>query len=213
MGLKKQGYTPKRRNSASRERKKIYIFATEGKNRTETLYFRNINKQNVRVVFTKGKATDPVGMMNVLIDTCEENDISDDMGDKAYCVFDLDNKTSKNSQIKTAEKKAKESKYNIKVITTGPCIELWFLLHFKYTTKSYNSNDDLIKDLKEYINDYEKSSDNIFEILEDKLDFAIKNAKKLERHNLEDGKKPHTVEFSPSSEVYKIFEDLNKKDN
>lgn len=43
MGLNKHGYTPKKRNSNSRKRKKIIFIATEGKNKTEKLYFKKLN--------------------------------------------------------------------------------------------------------------------------------------------------------------------------
>lgn len=59
MGLNKHGYTPKKRNSNSRKRKKIIFIATEGKNKTEKLYFKKYNSDKVQIRFAKGGSTDP----------------------------------------------------------------------------------------------------------------------------------------------------------
>ncbi len=40
-----------------------------------------------------------------------------------------------------------------------PSIELWFLLHFKYTTKEYVNCKELVKDLKEFLPEYQKKED------------------------------------------------------
>ena len=47
MGLNNRGYTPKKRNSNSRKRKKVIFIATEGKNKTERLYFKKFNSDNL----------------------------------------------------------------------------------------------------------------------------------------------------------------------
>ena len=44
--------------------------------------------------------------------------------------------------------------------------------------------------------------------LNGKLKKAIKNAERLEQHCAENRKRPHRVEFMPSTEVYKIFKDF-----
>ncbi len=51
MGLNKHGYTPKKRNSNSRKRKKIIFIATEGKNKTEKLYFKKFNSDACNLLF------------------------------------------------------------------------------------------------------------------------------------------------------------------
>ncbi|MCL2859106.1 MAG: RloB family protein [Oscillospiraceae bacterium] len=39
-----------------------------------------------------------------------------------------------------------------------PCFEIWYLLHFGYTTKCFTSNKKLVSELKSKIKDYDKSS-------------------------------------------------------
>ena len=127
-------------------------------------------------------------------------------GDKAYCVFDVDVDLNKNKIIKKAIKLANES--GIEIITSTPSIELWFLLHYEYTTASL-SNVDVIKKLKRYYPKYRKNI-NVFVDINRFVNKAIKNAKKLEKFQIDNKKIIGTVEANPSTEMYKIVEYLNK---
>lgn len=93
-----------------------------------------------------------------------------------YVLLDADSEQYKKEQIKEAISIGKNK--NVNVIISNPCFELWFLLHFEYTTKYFSSNRELIKELKRYIKNYEKNLD-VFTMLEDKQMDALKNAKKL----------------------------------
>ena len=48
---------------------------------------------------------------------------------------------------------------NIKVIINNPCLEYWYLLHFRQTNRYYDSCDSLMHDLKriDALSDYDKS--------------------------------------------------------
>ena len=91
-------------------------------------------------------------------------------------MLDADSEQYKKEQIKEAISIGKNKNEN--VIISNPCFELWFLLHFEYTTKYFSSNRELIKELKRYIKNYEKNLD-VFTMLEDKQMDALKNAKML----------------------------------
>ena len=79
----------------------------------------------------------------------------------AYCVFDTDTNKEKNIIINKAIELAKKNR--IIVITSSPCFEIWFLLHYIYTTASM-SNDDVIKALKKHYSKYEKNI-NIYPLI------------------------------------------------
>lgn len=136
---------------------------------------------------------------------------NDDLGDNdlAVCLVDADFDSSKDAQLKAAEKLIPKEK-NIKLIVSNPCFEIWFICHFIYTTRNYTNTDDVLKYLKTIIPDYEKNSLTVFDKLKNNgnEDDAIHNAKKLEQYCLTNQKKPHTVGFTPSTEVYKIFTDF-----
>ena len=137
------------------------------------------------------------------------NDLDLDLleDDIAYCVFDADIKLDKNKQILEAINLAKEN--NIIPIVSTPCVELWFLLHYEYSTAIVNNNE-VIERLKKYYPKYEKNC-NIYPSINDKLNKAISNAKKLEKYQLENERQLQTVETNPYTEMYKIVEELIKK--
>lgn len=195
----------KKRGKITRNKKPILLIATEGKNKTETIYFRNFkNKYNCNIVFCKGNDTDPISMIEVLNKEVKKLTEKEDI---AFCIFDSDVSVSKNIQISKAKNKINNKK--IKLIMSSPCIEIWFLNHFQYSTRCYNSNDEVIKELKKYIKSYNKGKD-IFEDINGKIHSAIDNSKNMEKYHLELGRASHTIECNPSTDVYKVVEEIMK---
>ena len=132
-------------------------------------------------------------------------DLQDD--DVAYCIFDTDVDPNKNKIIEEAIQLA--NKNNIKIITSSPCFELWFLLHYDYTTANMDS-EKVIKRLKEYYPKYEKNI-NIYPDIIKEIDLAIDRAKKIEKYQIDINRRIGTVEANPNTAVYKIVEYLMKK--
>ncbi len=101
----------------------------------------------------------------------------------------------KANQIQKLKKylKTLERKYeNVIIILNNPCLEFWFILHFKQTTKYFSKCSDAEKQLKKQLKDYEKTqkyftkhNDDIYLKLKSKLKTAITNAQKTKRKNLD----------------------------
>ena len=184
------------------------IIAVEGKNKTEKIYFSNFDdgKKEYSISFAKGNYTDPLNLVNMLIKEITKIGIDLDDGDEAYCIFDTDTNPNKNKMIREATKLAKEN--GIKVITSTPSFELWFLLHYEYTTASMTNNE-LIKKLKLHYPKYAKNVD-IYHDIKDMIECAIKRAKELEKYQLDNKKIIGTVEANPYTEVYKLIEKITK---
>ena len=196
----------------NRKPKNKIIIAVEGKNKTEKLYFNNFDdgKKSYSIMFAKGNDTDPLTLVKRLSEEIKRIGLDLTDGDIAYCVFDTDDNPNKNKIITEAKNLAKKN--NIKVITSTPSIELWFLLHYEYTTASMNT-EKVINKLKKYYPKYEKNI-NIYDAISSYLQTAIENSKKLERYKLTNNKIIGTVEANPSTEIYKIVEELlNEKYN
>lgn len=189
-----------------RKQKSKILIAVEGNNKTEKIYFNNFedSKKNFDISYARGNNTDPLKLVQMLIKEIKDNDLDLLDDDMAFCIFDTDIDPNKNKVIVNAIKLA--SKNNIKIITSSPCIELWFLLHYEYSTASM-SNDEVIKKLKNYYPKYKKNI-NIYLDIKDKMDIAIKNAKKLERYQKDNNVKIGTVEANPGTEIYKVIEYL-----
>lgn len=192
-----------------RKPKSKVLIATEGKNKTEKTYFSNFedSKKSYNVTYARGNNTDPLKLVKMLIKEIAELrlDLQDD--DVAYCIFDTDVDSNKNTIIEEAIQLAKKN--NINIITSSPCIELWFLLHYDYTTANMN-NEEVIRRLKKYYPKYKKNI-NIYPDIIEKIDLAIDRAKKLEKYQINSKQRIGTVEANPNTEVYKIVEYLMKK--
>lgn len=103
-------------------------------------------------------------------------------------------------------RKEAENIENVSVIINNPCLEFWFLLHYKKTSKRYTMCDDAGRDLKKYMKDYSKSEkfykrrhSNIYTILQPKIKDAINNGKSL-------GGFDQSMPNNALAEMYEIFE-------
>lgn len=193
----------------ARKQKSKILIAAEGKNKTEKTYFSNFEdgKKTYNITYARGNNTDPLKLVKMLIQEIDELklDLKDD--DVAYCIFDTDVDPNKNRIIEEAIQLARKN--NINVITSSPCFELWFLLHYDYTTANMDS-EEVIKRLKEYYPKYEKNI-NIYPDIIKEIDLAIDRAKKLEKYQTDNNRRIGTVEANPNTEAYKIVEYLIKK--
>lgn len=192
-----------------RKQKSKILIAAEGKNKTEKTYFNNFEdcKKTYNITYARGNNTDPLKLVKMLVKEIEKMGLDLQGGDVAYCIFDTDTNPDKNKIINEAIQLAKKN--NIKIITSLPCVELWFLLHYDYSTANM-SNEEVIKRLKKFYPKYEKNV-NIYPDIIKNLDKAIERAKKLEKYQLDNNRRIGTVEANPNTEFYKIVEYLIKK--
>lgn len=97
---------------------------------------------------------------------------------------------------------------NVSVLINTPCLEYWYLLHLKSTSKYYNSCKEVCKQFKStFLDGYEKSekyykTKNIYLMLKPYQSFAIDNAKRLGEFDMENYS-------TGKAGIYKIFELLN----
>lgn len=191
-----------------RKPKTKILIAVEGKNKTEKNYFNNFEngQRPYNISYARGTNTDPLNLVTMLIKEIKELGLNLQNGDMAYCVFDTDTNQEKNIIINKAIELAKKNR--IIVITSSPCFEIWFLLHYIYTTASM-SNDDVIKALKKHYSKYEKNI-NIYPYIKENLNEAILRSKRLEQYHLNNNHTIGNVEANPNTEVYKVIEYLTK---
>lgn len=198
----------KKRGIYTRKQKKLILISAEGKNETEKLYFSHFNQlQNeYHIIFAKGRHTDPEGVVKDLVKEMRQLDIRVREGDIAACFIDVDQYKNRYQQLSNALILARMN--GIEIYYSNPCFELWFLLHFRYSTKQYISNEELLDEIKQYIPMYKKSYD-VFHSLHPRIVIAIDNAKRLENYH---DKLQVTDRFKrlPSTDVYKIIGELTK---
>ncbi len=200
--MKKMVTKQEKRGIRKRIRRKMIVIGCEGNNITEKNYFQSLSMPNYRVIFAPGNDTDPVHIVNCVKKKIMQIDTM--KGDMAFCVFDIDNLEKQEKQFLEAKKIA--DKKSIQMISSNPCFEVWFLEHFIYTTKPFSHSKDVIEELKKYIPDYDKTK-NYSELLNDKLEIAMANCKKLELYHLE-CQHESILSKNPSSLVYEIFDKI-----
>jgi hypothetical protein len=201
--MTKRQISIKKRGSAQRKDKSVYLIITEGKNKTETLYLSHFQEQgkDYRIQFVKaGNNTDAESLYKILTAKWEENELSEEKGDKGFIVLDIDNDPLKAQKV---QKIIHDNRYPaIEFIVSNPTFEIWFLLHFKYTTRQYENGEAVIKDLKKYIERYAKNGD-YFDELQGGLKQALKYAQRLETHH---GDKPWpAVECNPRTDMGNVI--------
>lgn len=124
--------------------------------------------------------------------------------DTVFCVFDMDKiYRDPNIRRKYKEIKARHQSKRLIFIETNPCIEYWFLLHFEHTTRHFDTDAQLLAQLKNHIPDYAKSIQylnrkSIYKLLKEQQPMARSRAKKQR-------KKGHNIS---SSDMYKILDHL-----
>ena len=178
--MMRRSFNNHKRKSGSRMQKPIILIIAEGKNVTESQYFRTLqdrkSEYNIKVLIP-GHTTDPAGMKEKVEKFWKENDMDEGKGDLAFIVLDLDCDAEKAKLLKKLSAQSTISKF----IVSNPCFEVWFLLHFRYSTKGYYSSAEVVRDLRNFIPNYEKNTE-VNSIIEESLEDAYKNAKRLEKH-------------------------------
>ena len=123
--------------------------------------------------------------------------------DSIWCVFDKD---SFGSDFDNAIDKAK--KRGIEIAYSNESFEIWYILHYQYHV-SQNTRDQYLGILDRRLSEkYDKTSETMYQILQDKQSIAIQNAKKLEKFH-DDAQHFSPSERNPSTHVYRLIEALN----
>ena len=191
-----------------REPKKIILIVCEGE--TEKKYFNTFRTRyrnnNIKIHTDFILQNDSINLIKFtktkrsLVKDFDANE-----KDCAWCVFDVDNNTDK--VLKKVNDFAKKA--NIEIALSNPCIELWFLLHYKEVHSQISVQDSLSK-LKEFIPNYKKGKID-YTILSKNTQKAISNAKKLNKTHEKNQIDLITTKSNPSTQVFKLIESIDKK--
>ncbi len=117
-----------------------------------------------------------------------------------FVVFDHDNQAKRDEAFKLATSK------NITVIFSSICFELWFLFHYKNSTKAFASEGELEKELKKCLGmeGYEKNNFKHYSILKDKIATAKSNAEKIRLSVIDNNEGIEVFNLNPFTNVDKL---------
>ena len=206
MSRQKRTFAEKTRNKQNRKEKPMIIITAEGRNETESRYFRCFNTADcpyIIKIHKAGNVTDPTKLAASIRKQWKEEGAHKQIGDRALVIVDLDNSESKAKEIRRLKNGNDIEEY----IVSNPSFEVWYLLHFEYSTRSYIDAGAAIKELKKHHPGYEKTSD-MYPLLKEKMGEAIANAEKLEAYyNVEEHLHPD-VNCNPYTDVHKLVKKL-----
>lgn len=197
-----------RRKAAKRAPYDVVLIVCEGE-KTEPYYFKGLrshyrlNNANI-IISDKKPGSDPLSVVNHAIEKFKE----DPSYNKVFCVFDRDKHTTYDTALDKIRSTRLKNGAELHAITSIPCFEIWLLLHYTYTTSSFcaagnDSNCALVLSrLKSYISGYEKGNEDIFNIVNDRVEDALKNAKRLEEFHMTSGTD------NPSTRIHKLVKYL-----
>lgn len=202
-----------KRSAGNNQPRKNFLIVVEGQE-TEYNYFNNLKRElrlpTIKIEIVSAGGGDPLVIVNEAKKVL--NNSKFDKIDQVFCVFDDDNKPEKYKQALTTAKQ-----YNFTAITSIPCFEFWFLLHYYYTPSPCSSYNELRPQLEAEMRKagilnqgekYDKTDKSLYSKLRPNQETAINNAIKLEqKHPNEDGC------TNPSTKVHHLVQELkNQKD-
>ena len=128
--------------------------------------------------------------------------------DEMWIVFDCDQHSRKQETFNGA------AEDGIGIAYSSISFETWILLHFTYSTRAYNSCDELIKVLdKFYLNGNDKAMNNLFEETagtdHSRLLTAILNASRLDKEMQKTNAGKKTYELNPYTNVHELLEAID----
>lgn len=194
-----------------KERSLKLSYAVVGEGITEKIYFDRLKyHEDVSNFFIKPELPSDSDFSSIFN---KADELLKSGIDRVYSIIDLDKiiddgKSNEFNREKQKRKKTIKSKELI-IILCNPCFEIWFLLHFAYTTKSFRNCSKTTDELKKHLKDYEKTKKylekkDIYKVLRPNLEAeAIPNSGK----SMETLKSHHGVRRS-YCQVHKIIEDL-----
>lgn len=193
-----------RKQRRPRKIRRILILCEDSKSSRDYLARFPHNKDQVEIdCIGTGMNTD--SLMKNAIQRTEDARKNHAPYERVWVVFDRDSFPVQN--FNRAFDLAKGYK-EITACWSNECFEIWYLLHFNYRDTAIGRNE-MWKSISELLgNKYDKADESLHATMKDKLDAALRNAKKLAFENELNGEPRR----NPSTLVHKLVEALIKLD-
>ena len=208
-----------RTNKPTRPFKNTVLCFCEGE--TEKVYLTCLKKDRYKNVHIELKPQiSNTGFKNIFDDIEQLLDEQKNTANTNYkyifYVLDMDviysdNRINEYKKQKKNVESLEQAKERLAIIESRPCIEFWFLLHYKNTDKCFVNYDEIIVELCKHIPEYCKNQNyiaSLYEKLKDKLETARQNSEaicKKERVDNED------YSYSGMHILIQILDDLQNK--
>lgn len=187
-----------------RKRKPLIYIVCEGRNQTERTYFNHFKDRYApyNLYIENSEATDISSMAKKANAIFADKQLDAALGDKVYCLVDLDLDNDKYDKYVKAKKRYK----NIELIPSNPCFEIWLMYYFTKNPRVLGSSQKVKDEMAKYISGYAESMDVLAVAnLLDKHLIAINNADAKNSNFDEDMKE---VDKNPYTEVSTVVTEL-----
>ncbi len=187
-----------------RERKPLIYIVCEGRNQTERTYFNHFKDRYApyNLYIENSEATDISSMAKKANAIFADKQLDAALGDKVYCLVDLDLDNDKYDKYVKAKKRYK----NIELIPSNPCFEIWLMYYFTKNPRVIGSSQKVKDAMAKYIPGYTESMDVVAVAnLLDKHLIAINNAE-AKNSNFDENMKE--IDKNPYTEVPTVVTEL-----
>lgn len=187
-----------------RKRKPLIYIVCEGQNQTERKYFNHFKDRYApyNLFVENGGSTDILNMAKKANAIFADKQLDAALGDKVYCLVDLDLDKDKYDKYVKAKNRYK----NIELIPSNPCFEIWLMYYFTKNPRVLRSSQKVKDAMAKYIPGYTESMDVIAVAnLLDKHLIAINNAEAKNSNFDEDMKE---IDKNPYTEVATVVTEL-----
>ena len=144
-----------------RKRKPSVFIVCEGRNKTEKTYFNHFNERNAPFTLhiKDCESTDIVSMAKKATSIFIDNQLDLDIGDKVYCLVDLDLEQNKYNKYL----RARDTYKKIIIIPSNPCFETWLQYYFTKNPKVVSSSQKAKEEMARLLSGYTESTDVVKE--------------------------------------------------
>lgn len=197
------------RRQLKQQKKPLIVICSEGgKKSSEYYYFRNYTNRNLRIQFSTGNSTDPLGMLEDLLKYIHNEDIASEDNCRIFLVLDTDLSEKRINEIKEIKQKCIDN--NIEIITSAPTFEIWYVMHYRNNRLRFNTSKEVKKELQSLNGTYTESM-NMYKIIKNSTDSARNTAKFFEQQTLKN--KEDLLSSNPHTSIYKILDVIDEFNN
>ena len=200
-----------RRTDQRKKLKKTILIVCEGE-KTERNYLDSLKREEtISQVFAITIVGGKGGSRSQIIERAINQKAQRKGMDIVLCVLDTESLETMQAKADLAAARQEAAHNDITLYLSNPAFEVWFLAHFKRTSRSFRNCEAIIVELdkewrKAFRQPYDKSDDKVYRRLAGRTQDAITNAKNVAE--IYHRGKPDIAERNSSTDFYRLVERL-----
>ena len=200
-----------RRISRKRKPKKTILIVCEGE-KTERYYLNGLKREEtVSEVFAITVVPGRGGSRSQIIERAINQKAQRGEMDVVLCVFDTESLETTQAKEDLAAARQEADRNNITLYMSNPAFEVWFLAHFRRTSRSFRNCEAVIVELHRewsaaFGQPYNKSDVQVYQRLATRTQAAVTNAKMVVE--IDHKEKPNIADRNSSTDFYQLVERL-----